>query len=102
MWAGREVEQAPVVYFAAEGAAGCRKRLNGVRKANGLIQRSPLHLIGDALNLGTDSKDAEELISSVEALGVKPGLIVLGSSLSTRPPHLWGPAKKTRPACRCS
>jgi hypothetical protein len=83
MWAGREVEQAPVVYFAAEGEAGCRKRLNGVRKANGLINRSPLHLIGDALNLGTDSKDAEELIASVEELGVKPGLIVIDTAAAS-------------------
>jgi hypothetical protein len=78
-WAGREVEQSPVVYFAAEGAAGCRKRLNGARKAHGLIKRSPLHLIGDALNLGTDSKDAKRLIASVEELGVKPGRAVQAS-----------------------
>jgi RecA-family ATPase len=83
-WAGRKVKRAPVVYLAAEGSAGVRKRLSGARKMHGLNKaREPLYVIGAALNLGTGSEDADKMIASIEATGVKPGCVTIDTLSAT-------------------
>lgn len=77
-WAGRRVNQAPVVYIAAEGAEGLRKRKVGLTVANDRIPRNlPFTLISAAPNLGTDKSELPELISAIESAGIAPGLIII-------------------------
>ena len=71
LWAGREVKQCPVVYIAAEGCAGIKKRIAGLKKVaaeKGLPPDIPFHLIAVAPNLGTGTGDLRKLIESLEAL----------------------------------
>ncbi|MEJ0095434.1 MAG: AAA family ATPase [Methylocella sp.] len=78
-WAGRRVEQAPVVYIAAEGAAGLRKRIAGFKKANpGILPTAiPFSMIAAAPNLGGEKGDLERLVADIESAGVSPGLITI-------------------------
>jgi RecA-family ATPase len=77
-WAGRSVTKAPVVYIAAEGAAGLRKRKAGYVKA---YPDLPAHvdfaLISAAPNLGAEPGDLLALTGAIERAHVSPGLIVL-------------------------
>ncbi|MGB5087054.1 MAG: AAA family ATPase [Methylocystis silviterrae] len=83
-WAGRRVTQAPVVYIAAEGAAGLRKRKAGFTKAHrDLPGGVPFSLISSAPNLGTDRGDLAALVSAIEGAGVAPGLIVIDTLAQT-------------------
>jgi hypothetical protein len=77
-WAGRKTECAPVVYLAAEGAAGLRKRKAGYVKAG----RAPpdnvdFALVPAAPNLGAVKGDYDRLLTTIEAAGIKPGLIII-------------------------
>jgi AAA domain-containing protein len=79
-WWGRTVEQCAVVYIAAEGAKGVRKRIAGLKIAyrERLKGKRPLlKLISVALNLGTAKDDLRLLIASIEALGIQVGLIII-------------------------
>lgn len=77
-WAGRPVTQAPVVYIAAEGAAGVRKRKIGFEKAHeGISEPVQFYLISAAPNLGVGQDDLRALIDAIEATGVVPGVIVI-------------------------
>ena len=84
-WAGRRVDQTPVIYVASEGAAGVRKRIVGLRKKNAgrLPTIVPFELIPVAPNLGTEKGDLGELTDDIEAIvddlfsGTKPGLIFI-------------------------
>jgi AAA domain len=77
-WAGRSVSKAPVVYIAAEGAAGLRKRKAGYAKA---YPDLPVHvdfaLISAAPNLGAEPGDLPALTEAIDRADVSPGLIVL-------------------------
>jgi RecA-family ATPase len=77
-WAGRRTERAPVVYLAAEGAVGLRKRKAGYVKAG----RAPpsdveFALIPAAPNLGVSKEDYNRLVATIEAAEIKPGLIII-------------------------
>ena len=82
-WAGRRVTGAPVVYIAAEGAAGFRKRIAGMKARGEVPIDLPFFLIGAAPNLGTDKGDLETLADDIECAGVAPGLIVLDTLAAT-------------------
>jgi hypothetical protein len=82
-WGGREVKQCPVVYIAAEGSGGIRKRIAGIKKVHadkGLSPDIPFHLITVAPNLGMGVGDLEKLIESLEALGIVPGVIAIDTA----------------------
>lgn len=67
-----------MVYIAAEGAAGLRKRKIGFEQTHDKLPESvPFYLISATPNLGTGQDDLAGLIASIEAAGVKPGLIVI-------------------------
>jgi AAA domain len=84
VWAGRRVFQAPVVYIAAEGAAGLRKRKAGYVKAHPDLGESvPFSLVSSAPNLGADPGDLPELIAAIEAAGIVPGMIVIDTLFQT-------------------
>jgi AAA domain len=83
VWAGRRVTGAPVVYIAAEGAAGFRKRMAGIKARGDVPPNLPFFLIGAAPNLGTDKGDLETLAADIESAGAAPGLIVLDTLAAT-------------------
>ena len=77
-WAGRRSIGAPVVYIAAEGEAGVKKRKEGLERTRAdLPERLPFYLVAAAPNLGTGAEDRIALIASIEAAGVTPGLVIL-------------------------
>jgi AAA domain len=84
-WAGRRVEQAAVVYIAAEGSAGLRKRKAGFELYHGerLPERVPFHLISAAPNLGTAKGDLDALIASIVSAGVSPGAVTIDTVSQT-------------------
>ena len=77
--------QGDVVYIAAENVKGMRKRKLGFEMAHdtNLPGRVPFYLIEVAPNLGTEKNDLNALIASVEAVGVRPRLIVIDTLAQT-------------------
>jgi hypothetical protein len=88
-WAGRKVSQGAVIYIAAEGEEGIHKRGIGYRQYwrveyGSVIDDAPLYLIGDSPNLGSDRGDVEEIVASVQALGIsKPALVIIDTLAQT-------------------
>ena len=82
-WAGKRVKKAAVVYLCAEGQGGVPKRVAGLTKARGIKGEVEVHIIYTAPNLGTMEGDLLSLIASIEAAGVKPGLIVVDTTAKT-------------------
>lgn len=79
-WASQRVEQAGVVYVAAEGAIGFRRRVVAARERLGAWD-APFAVIDAAPNLGAASGDGPELVASIRAQslpqGWLPGLVVV-------------------------
>jgi hypothetical protein len=83
-WAGLRVLQVPVVYIAAEGAEGLRKRKEGWTLCHEQVPSPlPFYLIADAPNLGNEKGDLPDLIASIEGTGIKPGLIAIDTLAQT-------------------
>ena len=83
-WAGLKVMQASVIYIAAEGAVGVRKRKVGWTLQNPNIPSPcPFRLISAAPNLGSADGDLPALIESVEAEGIAPGVIFIDTLAQT-------------------
>jgi len=82
-WGGREVKQCPVVYIAAEGGNGFKKRIAGIKKIaaeKGLPADIPFHLITVAPNLGTGDGDCKKLVADTEATGAHPRAIAIDTT----------------------
>jgi hypothetical protein len=83
-WAGRRVHRAPVIYVAAEAAAGLRKRKAGFQIAHpSLGDDVPFLMVPTAPNLGAEKGDLAALVTAIEAAGVSPGVIVLDTLAAT-------------------
>jgi len=83
-WGRRRVAQRNVVYIAAEGSAGLRKRKAGYQVAQpDLPADLRFALISAAPNLGTDKGDLDALVAAIAAADIKPGLIVLDTLAQT-------------------
>lgn len=83
-WAGRRVMPGSVVYIAAEGSSGFRKRKVGFERAHGKLPANvPFHLISSAPNLGMENGDLPELVSAIEAGAIAPSLIVIDTLAQT-------------------
>jgi hypothetical protein len=83
-WSRRRVAQRNVVYIAAEGSAGLRKRKAGYQVAQPDFPADiRFALISGAPNLGTDKGDLAALVAAIEAADIKPGLIVLDTLAQT-------------------
>jgi len=80
-WAGKRVNQAGVVYIAAEGAGGFRKRVVAARQHYDLPADTPFALIVTPPNLGSEVGDAGALIDAIrrqsDAIGFRPGLVII-------------------------
>jgi AAA domain len=79
MWAGKRVEKGKVLYIAAEGAAGMRKRAEAYRRKYN-IPRGGFALIEVAPNLGAAEGDLPGLIASVAGAGFSPAVIVIDTA----------------------
>jgi len=83
-WASRRVAQGAVVYIAAEGAGGLRKRKAGyVEDWRDLPAEVDLALVSAAPNLGAAPGDLAALIAAVETAGIKPVMIVVDTVAKT-------------------
>jgi KaiC/GvpD/RAD55 family RecA-like ATPase len=67
-WQGRRVEEGTVVYVAAEGHAGMRKRTQAWRAVHQVEGTLPFYVIDSAVNLTVDA-DVDVLLAEVRALG---------------------------------
>jgi hypothetical protein len=77
-WAGRQTEGAPVVYLAAEGAPGLRKRKAGyVNTGRVPADGVDFALVSAAPNLGTADGDFDRLVATIKSAAIKPGLIIV-------------------------
>jgi len=77
--AGRHIKKGVVVYIAAEGAAGMRKRIAAYKKKHN-IPRGQFVLISVAPELGTRPGDLPTLTAAIEGASLKPGLIVIDTA----------------------
>ena len=83
-WGGRRSTQKNIVYIAAEGSAGLRKRKAGYQVAHpNLPSDLPFALVAAAPIFGTDKGDLPALVAAIEAAEFKPGLIVLDTLAQT-------------------
>jgi hypothetical protein len=83
-WASRRVAKGAVVYIAAEGAGGLRKRKAGYVEAwSDLPSDVDFALVSAAPNLGTDPGDVAALVAAVESAGIKPVMIVVDTVAKT-------------------
>jgi hypothetical protein len=83
-WAARCAFKAPVVYIAAEGASGHRKRKAAYVKAHpDLPADVDFALVSEAPNLGAESGDLPALIDAIKRANYSPGLIVLDTLAQT-------------------
>jgi KaiC/GvpD/RAD55 family RecA-like ATPase len=75
-WFGKAVTQGPVIYIAAEGQAGLKKRIAAARKAYGIPDKIPLFVKPAAVKL-TDREAVLQFIRDVsEAVGM-PAMVVV-------------------------
>ena len=82
-WCGQEVTGGPVVYIAAEGAGGFRKRLRAIAKHQGFpLDGIPLGIISDAPNMLKD--DDKALARAIKASGGAV-LVVIDTLASVTP-----------------
>jgi len=85
-WAGRKTKQAAVIYIAAEAPAGVRKRIAGrlaARDDQPPYDSIRFRMIPAAPKLGAGQDDLSELIASIDATGVAPGLITIDTLAQT-------------------
>ena len=74
---GRATEAGPVVYIAAEGGAGLKRRKDALFKEHGLPVDAPLFFIKANVNLFSALDDRDAIVAGIEALAIKPALIVI-------------------------
>jgi len=83
LWGGRDVKQSPVIYIAAEGANGIKKRIAAIKQRRAKERLSadvPFYLITVAPNLGTGEGDLKELVANITAVGIQPGAIAIDTT----------------------
>jgi hypothetical protein len=74
---GKPTQAGAVVYIAAEGGAGLKRRKDALWKAHGLEASAPLYFIKAQVNLFSSLQDRDAIAEAVTALGIQPRLIVL-------------------------
>ncbi len=82
-WRGHAVEQGAVVYIAAEGAGGFRKRLRAFANHNQLdLADVPIYVIPASPNL-LQKADALDVCRAINSIGVKVSLVVIDTLAQT-------------------
>jgi hypothetical protein len=82
-WFGRKVTQGPVLYVAAEGAGGFKKRIEAHRQHHGGIDEAPFHVILTSIDLLNPEADLQPLI--YWAFTTKAKLVVIDTLSRTMP-----------------
>lgn len=84
---GRPVKSCPVVYIAAEGATGLRKRIVAWQQHHDAGNGLPFALMSCAPDLQDPTKDLPRLCTTIDAaverLGAAPGLIIVDTLSAT-------------------
>jgi len=73
---GRRVQQGTAIYCAAEGATGCRNRVDAYRQRHRIKGNLPFYLMPDSLKLQTDAPALIERIRA-DLGGKRPSVVVL-------------------------
>ena len=73
----RPSKQGCVVYIAAEGGAGLKRRRDALVKQYGIDADIPMYFVKAQLNLGTSEQDISELIEEITSLRQNVALIVV-------------------------
>lgn len=75
VWRGQKVQQGTVVYIAAEGGLGIEERLTAFRRYHNLdIERVPLYVIPQPLDLCSRPDDAMLLMAHIAELPSEPSI----------------------------
>jgi hypothetical protein len=81
-WAGRGTKTGAVVFLAAEGAAGFRKRIVAHRHCHGISQPIPFFMVASAPDLGHSPGDVDRLIESIGETIDGPVSLIVGDTLA--------------------
>jgi hypothetical protein len=76
-WGGHKVKQGSVLYIAAEGANGVRKRIKALKEKIDPALEVPFSLISAAPNFGTGPEDLNLLVKVINNSQLKPSLIII-------------------------
>jgi KaiC/GvpD/RAD55 family RecA-like ATPase len=80
-WAGKRTRRGQVLYIAAEGQGGIRRRIEAWHRARGLqIAPGSLFVLPRALDLGSE---ARRVVEAARGLGVDPALVVVDTLSQT-------------------
>jgi len=74
---GKAVEQGSVVYIAAEGGAGLKRRRDAIIRKYNLGDDLPIYFIKAQLNLSSTLDDMNAVLEAIAALNVKPKLLIV-------------------------
>jgi hypothetical protein len=74
---GRATAKSSVLYIAAEGSAGLRRRRDAIIRHHNLPAELPIWFVKAQLNLATTTEDLDLLLASIEEIGEKFSLIVI-------------------------
>jgi hypothetical protein len=74
-WHGHSTEQGSVLYIAAEGATGYKRRIEAWESAHGIVDIDSLYFVASGVQLHEDA-DVEGLLQTVRAVGVDVSLII--------------------------
>ena len=74
---GRATAKSSVLYIAAEGAAGLRRRRDAIIRHHNLPAELPIWFVKAQLNLATTTEDLDLLLAGIDAIGQKFSLIVI-------------------------
>jgi hypothetical protein len=73
---GKAVEQGPVIYVAGEGGAGLKRRRDAILRHMGLEDDLPIYFVKSQLNLRSSLEDYDALCGAIDAIGVRPVLVI--------------------------
>ena len=74
---GKPVTQGSVIYVAAEGAAGMKRRTDALMQHQGFDDNLPVHFVKAQLNLSTSLEDMEALFAAIREKALEPVAIFL-------------------------
>jgi hypothetical protein len=74
---GRATAKSSVLYIAAEGSAGLRRRRDAIIRHHNLPAELPIWFVKAQLNLATTTEDLDLLLAEIDAIGEKFSLIVI-------------------------
>lgn len=75
-WAGMKTTQAPVLYIAAEGGGGIKKRILALGQRPGAVSPKAFHLVASSIDLRRPDGDVTAIIDTARDKG-QVGLIVI-------------------------